>query len=163
MPLIFNVGFADGVSYDSGMGDIDICAGAAGEGDMFASAAGSPLVLVVDDYDDSREMFMEALSFSGFRVAQAATGREALAQAFSLLPDLILMDLSLPELSGIEATRCLKDDPRTRRIPIVALTGHGVGRHSKEAKAAGCESFLTKPCLPDALVGEIRRVLETQK
>ena len=119
----------------------------------------SPLVLVVDDFDDNREMFTEFLSFSGFRVAQAATGREALDQAFSLLPDLILMDLSLPELDGLEATRCLKNDERTKRIPIVALTGHALAGHSKDAKEAGCDSFLTKPCLPDALVTEIKRVL----
>ncbi|MDI1483254.1 response regulator [Polyangium sp. y55x31] len=119
----------------------------------------SPLVLVVDDFDDNREMFTEFLSFSGFRVAQASTGREALDQAFSLLPDLILMDLSLPELDGLEATRCLKSDERTKRIPIVALTGHALAGHSKDAKEAGCDSFLTKPCLPDALVTEIKRVL----
>ena len=119
----------------------------------------SPLVLVVDDFDDNREMFTEFLSFSGFRVAQAATGKEALNQAFSLLPDLILMDLSLPELDGLEATRCLKSDERTKRIPIVALTGHALAGHSRDARDAGCEAFLTKPCLPDVLVGEIRRVL----
>ncbi len=123
----------------------------------------SPLVLVVDDFDDNREMFTEFLSFSGFRVAQASTGREALEQAFSLLPDLILMDLSLPELDGLEATRFLKSDERTKRIPIVALTGHALGVHSKDAKEAGCDSFLTKPCLPDALVTEIRRVLDARR
>lgn len=123
--------------------------------------AHSPLVLVVDDFDDNREMFTEFLSFSGFRVAQAATGKEALEQAFSLLPDLILMDLSLPELDGLEATRCLKSDERTKRIPIVALTGHALAGHSRDARDAGCEAFLTKPCLPDVLVGEIRRVLDS--
>ncbi len=123
----------------------------------------SPLVLVVDDFDDNREMFTEFLSFSGFRVAQAATGKEALKQAFSLLPDLILMDLSLPELDGLEATRCLKNDERTRRIPIVALTGHVLAGHSRDARDAGCEAFLTKPCLPDVLVNEIRRVLGSLK
>jgi two-component system, cell cycle response regulator DivK len=121
----------------------------------------SPLVLVVDDFDDNREMFTEFLSFSGFRVAQAATGREALERAFSLLPDLILMDLSLPELDGLEATRCLKSDERTKRIPVLALTGHAVAGHSRDARAAGCAAFLTKPCLPEVLLGEIRRVLES--
>jgi two-component system, cell cycle response regulator DivK len=98
--------------------------------------ASPPLVLVVDDSEDNREMFTEFLSFSGFRVAQAATGREALDQAFQLLPDLILMDLSLPELDGLEATRQLKSDGRTKRIPIVALTGHALAGHSKDAKEA---------------------------
>lgn len=123
------------------------------------SDARPPLVLVVDDFQDNREMFAEYLSFSGFRVAEAATGREALDRAFELIPDLILMDLSLPEIDGWEATRCLKNDPRTRQIPIVALTGHALAGHSREARDAGCDAFLTKPCLPDALVLEIRRVL----
>jgi two-component system cell cycle response regulator DivK len=121
-----------------------------------------PLVLIVDDFDDNREMFMEFLSFSGFRVAQATTGREAIERAFSLLPDLILMDLSLPELDGLEATRCLKKDERTKCIPVLALTGHAVAGHSRDARAAGCAAFLTKPCLPEVLLGEIRRVLDTQ-
>lgn len=122
--------------------------------------ADSPLVLIVDDFDDNREMFTEFLSFSGYRVAQATTGKEAIEQAFSLLPDLILMDLSLPELDGIEATRCLKRDERTKFIPILALTGHAVAGHSRDARAAGCAAFLTKPCLPEVLLGEIRRMLE---
>ncbi|MBK9264326.1 MAG: response regulator [Polyangiaceae bacterium] len=121
--------------------------------------ADSPLVLIVDDFDDNREMFTEFLSFSGFRVAQAATGKEAIERAFSLLPDLILMDLSLPELDGLEATRCLKSDERTKRIPVLALTGHAVAGHSRDARAAGCAAFLTKPCLPEVLLNEIRRVL----
>ena len=122
-----------------------------------------PLILVVDDFADNREMFMEFLAFSGFRVAEAATGREALERAFQLLPDVILMDLSLPELDGLEATRCLKSDERTKRIPIVALTGHVLAGRSREAKEAGCDAFLAKPCLPDALVCEIRRILSIQQ
>jgi CheY-like chemotaxis protein len=123
----------------------------------------APLVLVVDDFQDNREMFAEYLAFSGFRVAEAATGREALDRAFELLPDLILMDLSLPEIDGWKATRFLKNDPRTKRIPIVALTGHALAGHSREARDAGCDAFLTKPCLPDTLVAEIRRVLALGK
>jgi two-component system cell cycle response regulator DivK len=119
-----------------------------------------PLVLVVDDFQDNREMFAEFLSLSGFRVAEASTGREAIDRGFELLPDVILMDLSLPELDGWEATRQLKNDPRTRHIPIVALTGHALADHSREAREAGCDAFLTKPCLPEVLVVEIRRMLD---
>jgi CheY-like chemotaxis protein len=122
-----------------------------------------PLILVVDDFADNREMFTEFLAFSGFRVAEASTGREAVDRAFQLLPDVILMDLSLPELDGLEATRYLKSDERTKRIPIVALTGHVLAGHSREAKEAGCDAFLAKPCLPDALVSEIRRILSTKQ
>jgi CheY-like chemotaxis protein len=117
-------------------------------------------VLVVDDFQDNREMFAEFLSLSGYRVAEASTGREALDRAFELLPDVILMDLSLPELDGWEATRKLKGDPRTEHIPIVALTGHALADHSRDAKDAGCDLFLTKPCLPEVLVLEIRRILD---
>jgi CheY-like chemotaxis protein len=118
-----------------------------------------PLILVVDDYEDAREMYAEYLRFCGFRVAEARNGNEALEQAFTLKPDLILMDLSLPGMDGWEATRQLKADERTRNIPVVALTGHALAGASEGAKRAGCDSFVTKPCLPDDLVVEVRRML----
>jgi two-component system, cell cycle response regulator DivK len=119
----------------------------------------TPLILVVDDYQDAREMYAEYLQFSGFRVAEARNGNEAVEQAFALKPDLILMDLSLPGMDGWEATRQLKSDERTRNIPVVALTGHALAGASEGAKKAGCDSFVTKPCLPDDLVVEVRRML----
>jgi CheY-like chemotaxis protein len=122
-----------------------------------------PLILVVDDYQDAREMYAEYLQFSGFRVAEARNGNEAVDQAFALRPDLILMDLSLPGKDGWEATRELKADVRTRHIPIVALTGHALAGASDGAKKAGCDSFVTKPCLPDDLVVEVRRMLNTKQ
>src|SRR5215208_4246740 len=85
-----------------------------------------PLVLVVDDYQDAREMYAEYLSFSGFRVVEAGTGTEAVEKALALRPDVILMDLSLPGMDGWAATRQLKSDDRTRSIPVVALTGHAL-------------------------------------
>ena len=123
----------------------------------------TPLILVVDDYQDAREMYAEYLQFSGFRVAEARNGNEAVDQAFALLPDLILMDLSLPGKDGWEATKELKADIRTRHIPIVALTGHALAGASDGAKKAGCDSFVTKPCLPDDLVVEVRRMLNAVK
>jgi two-component system cell cycle response regulator DivK len=122
-----------------------------------------PLILVVDDYEDAREMYAEYLRFCGFRVAEARNGNEALDQAFTLMPDLILMDLSLPGMDGWEATRQLKADERTRQIPVVALTGHALAGASEGAKKAGCDSFVTKPCLPDDLVVEVRRMLSLGK
>jgi two-component system, cell cycle response regulator DivK len=119
----------------------------------------NPLILVVDDYQDAREMYAEYLQFSGFRVAEAKNGNEAIEKAFELGPDLILMDLSLPGMDGWEATRQLKSDERTRHIPVVALTGHALAGASEGAKKAGCDSFVTKPCLPDDLVVEVRRML----
>ena len=122
-----------------------------------------PLILVVDDYQDAREMYAEYLQFSGFRVAEARNGNEAVEKAFALKPDLILMDLSLPGMDGWEATRRLKADDATRGIPVVALTGHALAGASEGAKKAGCDSFVTKPCLPDDLVVEVRRMLSTVK
>ena len=118
-----------------------------------------PLVLIVDDFPDNRQMYAEFLAFSGFRVAEAANGHEALEQATTLLPDLIVMDLSLPGMDGWEATRRLKENSQTRNIPVMALTGHALAGHSKGAIEAGCDAFVTKPCLPDRLLEEIHRML----
>ena len=118
-----------------------------------------PLVLVVEDYQDAREMYAAYLHFSGFRVAEATNGIEAIEKTLELMPDIILMDLALPKMDGWEATRRLKMDERTRHIPVVALTGHALAGHAEGARQAGCDSFVTKPCLPDALVAEIQRML----
>jgi CheY-like chemotaxis protein len=119
-----------------------------------------PCVLLVDDYPDAREMYSEYLQYSGFDVIEAGNGIEALQQAIEQEPDIILMDLSLPVMDGWEATRRLKADRRTARIPVVALTGHALAGISEGARRAGCDAFVTKPCLPEDLVKEIRKVLE---
>jgi two-component system, cell cycle response regulator DivK len=123
--------------------------------------APKPLVLIVDDFQDNREMFAEFLSFSGFRVVEASNGHEAVERALELLPDVVLMDLSLPGLDGWEATRIIRKDPRAQQMKILALSGHALAGHTKEAIDAGCDGFITKPCLPEALVSEIHRVLGT--
>jgi CheY-like chemotaxis protein len=120
------------------------------------------LVLVVEDYEDAREMYAAYLHFSGYRVAEAANGIEAIEKTLELMPDIILMDLALPKMDGWEATRRLKSDERTKHIPVVALTGHALAGHAEGARQAGCDSFVTKPCLPDALVAEIQRMLATR-
>lgn len=119
----------------------------------------APLVLVVDDVAHGREIFAEYLEFRGFRVATAADGLEALDKAFELLPDVILMDLSLPQLDGWEATKRLKGDDRTKTIPIIALTAHALASAHDKAMAAGCDSVVTKPCVPRDLEAEVRRQL----
>ncbi|HVC20027.1 MAG TPA: response regulator [Vicinamibacterales bacterium] len=119
----------------------------------------APVVMVVDDYPDAREMYSEYLRFAGFEVVEAATGVEAVERAFERRPDIILMDLSLPVMDGCEATRRLKADGRTARIPVVALTGHALAGYSERARKAGCDAFLAKPCLPEDLVAQIQRML----
>jgi two-component system, cell cycle response regulator DivK len=121
-----------------------------------------PRVLVVDDYPDAREMYAEYLQYSGFDVIEATNGMEALARAADSAPDIILMDLSLPVMDGWEATKRLKADKTTAAIPIVALTGHALAGILEGAKKAGCDAFVTKPCLPEDLVKEIRKVLSLQ-
>jgi CheY-like chemotaxis protein len=119
-----------------------------------------PCVLLVDDYPDAREMYSEYLQYSGFDVIEAGNGIEALERALEREPDIILMDLSLPVMDGWEATRRLKADRRTAGIPVVALTGHALAGISEGAKQAGCDAFVTKPCLPEDLVREIRKLLD---
>lgn len=124
-----------------------------------AGEAPAPLVLVVDDYTDGRELLVEYLSFSGFRVEQAADGPEALDKARALLPDVILMDLSLPTLDGWEVTRRLRADAATRATRIIAVTAHALESHAESSRAAGCDAVVTKPCLPADLLVEVRRQL----
>ena len=123
------------------------------------SNVAAPLVLVVDDYEDNREMYASYLEFAGMRIEQAVNGSEAITKAVTLLPDLIVMDLSLPGVDGWEATRRLKQDVRTKSILVLALTGHALEGAEQGAKEAGCDAFLTKPCLPEDLCREIHRML----
>ena len=118
-----------------------------------------PLVLVVDDYLEAREICAEYLGFHGYRVVTAEDGLQAIERASEVLPDLILMDLSLPELDGWAATRRLKADPRTSGIPIVALTGHAMSAERERALAAGCDDVITKPVVPKELLAEVERQL----
>ncbi|MHB8419195.1 MAG: response regulator [Myxococcales bacterium] len=117
-------------------------------------------MLLVDDFEDNREMFADYLVYSGFDVEQAGTGIEALEKAFALLPSIILMDLSLPGLDGWEATRRLKKDERTRAIPVIAVTGHALRGHSEGAMQAGCDAFVAKPCMPEDLVKRMKAILD---
>lgn len=115
-----------------------------------------PLVLIVDDFEDNRMMYVEYLQFQGFRVAEAVNGAEAVEQTQKLMPAVIVMDLSLPVMDGWEATRRIKADPKTKHIFVIALTGHAEPAHAKKARDAGCDDFVAKPCLPEALVARIR-------
>lgn len=122
-------------------------------------SAAPPLILVVDDSEDNRDVYAQYLLFSGFRVEMAVDGLEAVEKASSLHPDLIVMDLAMPRLDGWEATRRIKGEPSTSRIPVIALTGNADSESKRRTQEAGCSGYLTKPCLPDVLVSEIRRLL----
>lgn len=101
-----------------------------------------PLVLVVDDYEDNREMYAEYLRYCGFEVDTAVTGVEAIDKVHTRVPDIIVMDLTMPALDGWAATRRLKADPRTREIPVMALTGHALDGSEAAARAAGCDGYV---------------------
>jgi two-component system, cell cycle response regulator DivK len=118
-----------------------------------------PLVLVVEDQDELRRLYAEQLALSGFDVIEAANGEDAISHTSARAPDVVLMDLSLPILDGWEATRRLKADTRTAHIPVVALTAHDGSGELQRATRAGCDWFVPKPCPPDALIVEVRRVL----
>jgi CheY-like chemotaxis protein len=126
---------------------------------MDATAQRAKTVLIVDDFDDNRQMYAEFLTYSGYRILEATNGAEAVAKAQELLPDVVVMDISLPVLDGLEATRRLKSDPRTGNIPVIALTGHTSDQDSQIAREAGCDAFLAKPCLPDHLLETIQELL----
>jgi len=118
-----------------------------------------PLVLVVDDYEDTRELYAEYLDFSGYRAQTAADGREAVRRALRGNPSVIVMDLAMPILDGWEATRILRADPRTKHIPIVVLTGHAEPTQRQRARDCGATAVLTKPLAPRELVAVLQQVL----
>jgi DNA-binding response OmpR family regulator len=120
-------------------------------------------VLIVDDSVHVREMYAEYLDYRGFRVMCAADGNGGIQLAISGQPDVIVMDLAMPNVDGFDATRMLKRHSRTSRIPIVILTGYSdVATLKQGALQAGADMFLAKPCLPEDLEGHVRSLLERQ-
>jgi CheY-like chemotaxis protein len=120
----------------------------------------APLVLVVDDVADGREIVGEYLKLGGYDTASASDGLEAVQKAKDLLPDVVLMDVWLPKMDGLEATRRLRQDERTRDIPIIALTAHSLASARDKALEAGCDAVITKPFVPEDVEREIARQLE---
>jgi CheY-like chemotaxis protein len=125
---------------------------------MYNIKALSSLILVVDDHADSREGCAAMLARSGFRAVTAINGLDGLVKALSLCPDLIVMDLAMPDLDGLDCTRQLAGSPSTRDIPVIALSGHATAEAKALALAAGCRVFLAKPFDPPTLVAEVWRL-----
>ncbi|MEO7712811.1 MAG: response regulator [Gemmatimonadaceae bacterium] len=124
---------------------------------MQPSASVGKTVLLVEDNEDNRIIYSTVLRHTGFEVVEALDGVQAVELARRLLPDLILMDISIPEMDGWEATRILREDPTTREIPIVALTAHALADDRERASAVGFTAYLAKPIEPRAVVAEVRR------
>jgi two-component system cell cycle response regulator DivK len=117
----------------------------------------SKTVLLVEDNEDNRIIYATALRYAGYTVIEAITGTEGIRQAREGHPDLILMDISVPEIDGWEATTILKADPATRHIPIVAVTAHALPGDEERSMAAGCDGYLAKPIPPAMLIAEVDR------
>jgi two-component system cell cycle response regulator DivK len=113
-------------------------------------------ILYVEDNDDNLYMLKNRLTRAGFTVIIATDGAQGVAMAASEQPDLILMDLTLPNIDGEEATRQIKADPATRSIPVIALTANAMPEDREKALAAGCDDFDTKPVELPRLLGKIR-------
>jgi CheY-like chemotaxis protein len=128
-------------------------------GTRLARSARRTLVLVVDDNEDNRDIYASFLGYHGFDVEQASDGAEALDRIDRRIPDLVLMDLSMPVLDGWEATRRIKADERTKRVVVVVVTGNVLGESLRRAEAAGADAVLTKPCRPHEILGVVRRLL----
>jgi CheY-like chemotaxis protein len=117
-------------------------------------------ILLVEDNELNRDMLSRRLARKGYAVVCALDGLEAVTLAELERPDLILMDLRLPELDGWEATRRIKSAPATQSIPIIALTAHAMAGDRDQALAAGCDDYDTKPIELKRLLGKMRAILE---
>jgi len=118
-----------------------------------------PHVLIVDDDEETREMYGEAFTGGGYRVAHAVDGEHALLKIISLSPDIVVMDLAMPVLDGWEATQRIKAHARTKHIPVIALTGYATPVEIRHAYDAGADAVLVKPCTPRALLFLAGRLL----
>jgi two-component system cell cycle response regulator DivK len=118
-----------------------------------------PRILLVEDNEMNRDMLSRRLARKGYEVVLATDGAQGLTLAHSSAPDLILMDMSLPVISGWDATRSLKADPSTRPIPIIALTAHAMSADRAEALQAGCDDFDTKPIDLARLIEKIEALM----
>ena len=116
-------------------------------------------VLLVDDNDDNQIIYRTILEHAGYRVLDCPDGRSALECVRAESPDLVLMDISMPDLDGWEATRILKADPKTNSIPILALTARAMPEDRVRGQKAGFKTYLTKPIEPRQVLEEVKRVL----
>ena len=129
---------------------------------MTESNGAGPTVLVVEDFEDNRFMMRRLLEMCGYRVVEAVNGEQAVEVAAEERPDLILMDLSLPKLDGLAATRRIRQQNGAARVPIVAVSAHDTTDFHADALAAGCNEYVTKPIDFDQLESLLKKLLEKQ-
>jgi two-component system cell cycle response regulator DivK len=119
----------------------------------------SKRILVVEDQPDNRQIIRDMLADTGYEIAEAENGEEALAAITKQRPDLILMDIQLPIMDGYAATRRIKTDPALKSIPVIAVTSYALSGEEKKAREAGCDDYVPKPYSPRQLLAKIRQYL----
>ena len=119
-----------------------------------------PHILLVEDHEDTRLMLRRLLEHHGYAVAEAVDGRQAVEAARDGCPDLILMDLSLPGMDGLAATRLIRELKDVCFVPVIAVTSHDPEEYQQRALLAGCNDYVTKPPEPELLLEKIRTLLE---
>ncbi|MDR3441367.1 response regulator [Telmatospirillum sp.] len=109
-------------------------------------------ILIVEDDDLNMKLLHDLLEMRGYRTLQSRSGREAIDTVRSQYPDLILMDIQLPDMSGLEVTRIVKEDPKLRHIPVVAVTAYALSTDEERIRAGGCDGYLSKPISIDGFL-----------
>ena len=125
-----------------------------------ASIDGPRTILVVDDFDDTRLLLRTWLKRKGFRVIEAENGKQAVAATQAQKPDFIIMDVEMPELDGLAATRQIRAMKQFERVPIVAVSAYGADQYRAQALEAGCDEYVSTPFDPDALENLIRSLIK---
>ena len=128
--------------------------------DLDTPSDGKRTILIVDDFDDTRLLLRTWLQKKGFRVVEAENGIRAVAAAESVRPDLIIMDVEMPELDGLAATRKIRELKGFEAIPIVAVSAYGADQYRDHALAAGCNEYVSTPFEPDELERLIRGLIK---
>lgn len=116
----------------------------------------SKVILVIEDQEDNRRILRDLLNSVDYEVIEAVTGEDGVRSAMAHKPDLILMDIQLPDFDGYEATRRIKANPALSPIPIIAVTSYALSGDDVKAFEAGCDAYVTKPFSPRALLAKIR-------
>ena len=119
----------------------------------------SKRILIIEDQEDNRQIMHDLLGANGYESLEAITGEQGLAMAAREKPDLILMDIQLPEMDGYEVTRRIKANRDLKHIPIIAVTSYALSGDDQKAYAAGCDGYVTKPVSPKVLLAKIREYL----
>ena len=117
------------------------------------------LILVIEDQEDNRRIVRDLLESAGYEIIEAVTGADGVAAAETHRPDLILMDIQLPDFDGYEATRRIKAKPDLQAIPIIAVTSYALSGDDVKALEAGCDAYVSKPFSPRALLAKIQEII----